>query len=84
MTRDGARIEGRSATRSLYASRMTTHELRVEGMSCQHCVKSVREALLRVPGVSRVDVEIGRARVEGDVDPRALAAALDTAGYRVA
>jgi copper chaperone CopZ len=43
---------------------MTTHTLTIEGMSCAHCVKTVEEALRRVPGVLRADVGIGRATVE--------------------
>jgi copper chaperone len=62
---------------------MTTHELQVQGMSCQHCVKSVREALLRVPGVARVDVEVGRAKVEtsDEVSRSALVSALAAIDY---
>ncbi|MDH3969085.1 MAG: cation transporter, partial [Rhodospirillales bacterium] len=36
--------------------------LKVEGMTCQHCVKAVREALSSVPGVDQVaevDLESG-------------------------
>jgi copper chaperone len=60
---------------------MTTHELKIDGMSCQHCVKSVREALLAVPGVTRADVEIGHAKVEGEVDKAKLVAALSAIDY---
>jgi copper chaperone CopZ len=62
---------------------MTTHELRIEGMSCQHCVKSVREALTRVPGVTQVSVEIGHAsvRTTDDVPRTALVAALAAVDY---
>lgn len=52
-------------------------------MSCQHCVKSVREALLRVPGVTRADVEIGHAKVEttSEVTKAALVSALSAIDY---
>ena len=43
-------------------------ELKVEGMTCQHCVKTVRETLSAVPGVDRVaevDLERGEALVDG-------------------
>ena len=59
-------------------------ELKVKGMSCQHCVKAVREALSSVPGVIRVvsvDLDSGHARVEGDAEPGALASAVAEAGY---
>ena len=59
-------------------------ELQITGMSCQHCVKAVTEALASVPGVTRVvavDLDSGRARVDGDVDVSALIAAVKEAGY---
>ncbi len=42
--------------------------LTIEGMSCGHCVMKVKSALARVPGVSRVDVDLLKksAMVEGD------------------
>ena len=62
---------------------MTTHSLVIQGMSCQHCVKSVREALARVPGVVRTEVEIGRAEIEStsEVTRAALVAALAAADF---
>jgi len=59
-------------------------ELNVRGMTCQHCVKAVTEALAAVPGVRRVvsvELAAGRALVEGEVDPEALVAAVREAGY---
>ena len=64
---------------------MKIEQLEVEGMSCQHCVRAVREALTAVSGVAKVEVEVGRARVEVSDDTRrdALAEAVVAAGYRV-
>lgn len=60
-----------------------THELKVEGMSCNHCVKTVDAALRHVPGVVGVQVAIGSAKVETDatVTREALIAALADADY---
>jgi copper chaperone len=58
--------------------------LDIEGMSCGHCVAAVRKALSAVPGVkevTEVDLEHGRARIEGNVDPRLLIAAVAEEGY---
>ncbi len=58
--------------------------LKVEGMTCQHCVKTVRETLSAVPGVDRVaevDLERGEALVDGQVKAEALVAALQEEGY---
>ena len=59
--------------------------VRVEGMSCQHCVRAVFTALAGVDGITRADVGIGRVEVEhdGSVTLDELRAAIDVAGYRV-
>jgi len=64
----------------------TTQSLQVTGMTCQHCVKHVREALVNVGGVSgaRVDLDSGTAEVTGEADRAALVKAVRAAGYDVA
>jgi copper chaperone len=44
-----------------------TSEYVVTGMTCDHCVRSVREEVSEVEGVERVDVELtsGRLTVAG-------------------
>lgn len=41
-------------------------ELRIEGMSCDHCVRAVRGALEQVNGVTVEQVHVGSARVTYD------------------
>jgi copper chaperone len=66
---------------------MATATLKVTGMTCQHCVKAVREALESVAGVrsAEVDLTAGRAVVEfdegGTTDPAQLASAVQEEGY---
>ncbi len=57
----------------------------IEGMSCEHCAKVVKEALSRLPGVEAVEVELqaGEARLAGSPDPEAVRQAVEEAGYRV-
>ncbi len=57
--------------------------LKVEGMSCGHCVRAVEGALRGVPGVSVKRVEIGKAEVSvpDDSTMTAVVDALDEAGY---
>ena len=57
--------------------------LNVTGMTCDNCVRHVREALESVPGVRKVKVYLdsGRADVEGEADPLMLIAALEEEGY---
>ena len=59
--------------------------LKIEGMTCQHCVRAVFTALAAVDGLSRADVSIGSARVEhdGGVTLDQLREAVAVAGYSV-
>ncbi len=64
-----------------------TIELKIEGMSCQHCVARTEKALSAVPGVGRVEVRLepGSATVEGDgLDLVTLIQAVEEAGYTAA
>jgi copper chaperone CopZ len=66
---------------------MTVKSFEVIGMTCDHCVLSVREEVSEVPGVSGVDVDLasGRLRVDGaDVSDAAVREAVEAAGYEVA
>lgn len=63
---------------------MTRVELKVEGMSCGHCVHAVREALAGIPGVKVEDIKIGAATVQVDesrVGVGQLLEAVADAGY---
>jgi copper chaperone len=59
----------------------------VNGMTCQHCVLSVREEVSELPGVAGVDVDLatGRLTVTGaEIDEQAVRTAVAGAGYDVA
>jgi copper chaperone CopZ len=63
-----------------------TREYTVAGMTCAHCVLSVREEVSEVPGVGAVEVDLasGRLTVTGaSVDEKAIRAAVAAAGYTV-
>ena len=63
---------------------MPTTNLKIEGMSCGHCVSAVKQALESVPGVSVKDVSIGSAVIETGATPgaiEAVKAAIEDAGY---
>jgi len=65
---------------------MTSEELKIEGMSCEHCVMSVKKELEKVAGVRVEAVEIGKARVQYDesrVTRQEIARAIDEAGYQL-
>lgn len=79
-------------TRGAFPSRsgarpMETLDLTIGGMSCQHCVRAVRQALEAVPGVTVTRVDVGSATVSFDAaqaSPAVVAAAVTDAGYEVA
>jgi copper chaperone len=61
-------------------------ELKIEGMSCDHCVRAVTKALTEVPGVTRVvevSLDRGEAIVDGEAAFEQLAAAVREEGYQV-
>jgi Cu2+-exporting ATPase/Cu+-exporting ATPase len=64
---------------------MSSRTLSISGMSCQHCVKRVKEALSALPGVKdvKVDLQGGKAIIEseGVPDEAALRLAVEDAGY---
>ncbi len=65
---------------------MKTQELKIEGMTCGHCVMSVQKELGKLPGVKVEKVEIGKASVQFDetkVNEAMLANAVQEAGYHV-
>ncbi|HYE94716.1 MAG TPA: cation transporter [Rubricoccaceae bacterium] len=61
-----------------------TITLRIEGMTCGHCVRAVENALSALPGVEVEAVEIGRAEVRYDpaqTDRVQIARAIEEEGY---
>ena len=65
---------------------MKTAELKIEGMSCGHCVMAVRKELGKLNDVVVDEVQIGSARVTLDETKVAfdkLHQAVEKAGYRV-
>lgn len=62
-------------------------KIHIEGMSCEHCVRHVTNALIEVDGVKDVKVDLkGKvASVEAadDVADNTLKAAVEEAGYQV-
>ncbi|MET8158306.1 cation transporter [Sphaerisporangium sp. NPDC005289] len=66
---------------------MSTTTYTVKGMTCGHCVSSVKEEVGEVPGVTGVEVELSTGLLtvdsESPVDPAKIVAAVEEAGYKV-
>lgn len=73
-----------SADEALAATRVETL-LVVSGMNCSHCCAAVERALLSVPGVETVSVDLQsrEARVVGSADGAALQGAVESVGFDV-
>ncbi len=68
-----------------------SEDILVTGMTCSHCVMSVTEELTAIDGVQHVSVQLhpdGASRVTigsaAPIDPAAVRAAIDEAGYSLA
>ncbi len=66
---------------------METVELKVEGMDCDGCVKSVTRMLSGVPGVEKVQVSLAGANARVTYDPAKVGVAdmkraVERAGYK--
>lgn len=63
----------------------TVTSVKVGGMSCEHCASHVKEALLSIKGVKKVDVSLKEATASitsnGPLDEASLKDAIESAGY---
>jgi copper chaperone len=65
---------------------METADIRIEGMTCEGCVKSVTRTLQGVPGVQSVEVLLAEGKAKLTFDPRKAGLAdfkraVERAGY---
>ncbi|WP_214319208.1 heavy-metal-associated domain-containing protein [Nonomuraea sediminis] len=66
---------------------MSTATYTVKGMTCGHCVSSVKEEVSEVEGVTSVEVDLasGKLTVGSDspIDQAEISAAVEEAGYEL-
>lgn len=65
---------------------MTETVIKIEGMSCGHCVMRVKKAVDGLPGVAESNVTIASASVKYDetkIQKGNIVAAIEKAGYKV-
>ncbi|MEV0388755.1 heavy-metal-associated domain-containing protein [Nonomuraea sp. NPDC050643] len=67
---------------------MSTATYTVKGMTCGHCVSSVKEEVSEVAGVTGVEVDLATGLLtvnsEGPLDLVEISAAVEEAGYELA
>ena len=58
----------------------------VPDISCEHCKQAIEGEVSQLQGVATVDVDVQAKTVTitGELDERAIVAAIDEAGYEVA
>ena len=56
-------------------------ELELDGLSCGHCVKRVKESLEQRADVEQADVTLTHAQITGSADASALIDTIKQAGY---
>lgn len=61
------------------------YELKVEGMSCGHCVNAVTKSVQGVDAAARVDVDLAqqKVRVDSSASLDDIRSAVEEAGYPV-
>jgi copper chaperone len=65
---------------------MAETTIKIEGMSCQHCIMAVKKALGGIPAILQSDVQIGSAMVKYDeskIKKEDIESKIEEAGYRV-
>ena len=57
----------------------------VEGMTCDHCVRTITRAIHQLDPSAQVDIDLGMEEVNiaGSITVDAMVAAIQEAGYRV-
>ncbi len=65
---------------------MAELNLKIDGMSCHHCVMRVKKAIEEVNGVKSSEVDVGSAKVvydEAVTNGEAIEKAVEGAGYKI-
>jgi copper chaperone len=65
---------------------MAEATIKIEGMSCQHCVMRVKKVIDAVAGVTKSDVAVGSATIQFDeskTKKEDITATIEKAGYKV-
>ncbi len=65
---------------------MNNYNINIDGMSCQHCVMNVKNAIDSLEGIQSSEVAVGKAAVlydESKTSQEAISNAVVTAGFKV-
>ncbi len=70
--------------KKIKSGRISMIKYNVEGMTCNHCVSNVKNAILSVDGTVNADIDLssGTASVEGDFDKQEVIKRIENVGYK--
>lgn len=61
-----------------------TKTIIIEGMSCMHCVNSVKDQLESLKGIDKIiEVQKGKAVIEGNISDNLLKDSIESLGFDV-
>ena len=55
----------------------------IDGMTCNHCVKNVKENLEVLDGITKVEVKVGEAEIEGSISDEQIKDTIEDLGFDV-
>jgi P-type Cu+ transporter len=65
---------------------MAKSVLKIQGMTCEHCVRAIQQSLLAVPGVKAAEVSLAEKKAvltyDGVLDIEATVQAVENEGYK--
>ncbi|MGL4772055.1 MAG: heavy-metal-associated domain-containing protein [Clostridium sp.] len=62
---------------------MTKYNVKIDGMSCNHCVGHVKSAFEGNENVTSLNVEIGLAVIEGEITENEIKDIIEDEGYDI-
>jgi uncharacterized membrane protein YraQ (UPF0718 family)/copper chaperone CopZ len=79
------KIKSRLSTSREVSKMKYDYEIKVEGMSCNHCVIAVEKAIRSVEGIEEVIVDLTskKAKMNGKADLKKVKDAIEESGYKV-
>jgi len=62
-------------------------KIKIQGMSCQHCVMSVTKALTKIPGLKNIRVDLGKGEATFENTQKValenIRQVIEEAGYKI-
>ena len=55
----------------------------IDGMTCNHCVKNVKENLEALDGITKVEVKVGEANVDGSISDEQIKDTIEDLGFDI-